>query len=136
MKRLLKNKNGEGYVDMCVFVVVFVMIIILAMNIFSFITLKVELDQVAEELIETATYSGRFDDEFYDRDMNMLDQYFYYDIDYGADKYYNATYQKVQLGDPMWVTVSVETYLKGFGEIKIPVTVSVTRSGISQHYWK
>lgn len=34
------------------------MILVIAINIFSFITLKIEMDQIAEELIEAATYSA------------------------------------------------------------------------------
>mgnify|MGYP001117154635 CR=1 FL=1 len=85
MKKLLRAKRGEGYVDMCVGVVVFVMILVIAVNIFSFITLRIEMDQIADDLIEAATYSGCFNSDFWSADSDMLDQYYYYDIDYGAD---------------------------------------------------
>lgn len=136
MKKLLKSRRGEGYVDMCVGVVVFVMILVIAINIFSFITLRIEMDQIADELIEAATYSGCFSDEFWDRDGDMLDDYYYYDIDCGADSYFNTAYRRVQLGKPMWVKISVDTYIKGLGVFKIPVTLEVKRSGLSQKYWK
>ena len=136
IKQLIKSKKAEGYIDVCVGVIVFVMILVIAINIFSFITLKIEMDQIAEELIEAATYSGCFDDDFWQRDSDLLDEYYYYDIDYGADEYFNSTYKRVQLGEKMWVTVSKDTYVKGLGVFKIPVTVSVTRSGLSEKYWK
>lgn len=136
MKNLLKGKRGEGYVDMCVGVIVFVMILVIAINIFSFITLRIEMDQIADELIETATYHGCYGNEFYKCDNDMMDQYFYYDIDYGADEYFNTTYKRVQLGHVMWVEVSVTTDIKGLGVFKIPVTLTVHRSGLSQKYWK
>lgn len=136
MIKLLKSRRGEGYVDMCVGVVVFVMILVISMNIFSFITLRIEMDQIADELIEAATYSGCFGDDFTNRDDDMLDEYFYYDIDYGADRYFNTAYYRVQLGKPMWVKISVNTYIKGLGAFKIPVKLTVKRSGLSQKYWK
>lgn len=136
IKKVLSSKKGEGYIDMCVGVVVFVMILVIAINIFSFITLKVEMDQIAEDLIESATYSGEFNDDFWNADMYNLDEYYYYDIYYGADEYFNASYNRVQLGTRMWVTISKDTYIKGLGIFKIPVTVSVTRSGLSERYWK
>ena len=136
MLKKLKNKRGEGYIDMCVGVVVFVMVLVIAINIFSFITLRIELDQIADELIEEATYRGAFDGEFSMRDDAMMDQYFYYDIETGADKYFNTSLRRVQLGDAMWVKVSVDTYIKGLGVFKIPVTVSVKKSGLSEKYWK
>ena len=136
IKKVLSSRKGEGYIDMCVGVVVFVMILVIAINIFSFITLKVEMDQIAEDLIESATYSGEFDTDFWNADMYNLDEYYYYDIDYGADEYFNSNYQRVQLGTRMWVTISKETHVKGLGIFKIPITVSVTRSGLSERYWK
>jgi hypothetical protein len=136
IKKVLSSRKGEGYIDMCVGVVVFVMILVIAINIFSFITLKVEMDQIAEDLIESATYSGEFDTDFWNADMYNLDEYYYYDIDYGADEYFNEAYRRVQLGTRMWVTISKETHVKGLGIFKIPITVSVTRSGLSERYWK
>ena len=136
MLNKIKNKRGEGYVDMCVGVIVFVMILVIAINIFSFITLRIEMDQIADELLETATYNGCFGDEFWDRNTDLLGQYFYYDIGYDADEYFNTAYHRVQLGHVMSVTVSVDTYVRGLGVFKIPVTLSVTRSGLSQKYWK
>ena len=136
LKKVLSSRKAEGYIDMCVGVVVFVMVLVIAINIFSFITLKVEMDQIAEDLIESATYSGEFSDDFWQADGYNLGEYYYYNIDYGADEYFNIGYQRVQLGTRMWVTISKDTYIKGLGIFKIPVTVSVTRSGLSERYWK
>ncbi len=136
MRNLLKCKRGEGYVDMCVGVIVFVMILVIAINIFSFITLRIELDQIADEILEASTYSGAFGGDSQDAYERMLDQYYDFDLDIGADEYFNSYYKRVQLGHPMYVTVSVDTYIKGLGVFKIPVTVTVTRSGLSQKYWK
>ena len=136
IRKILHSKKGEGYVDMCVGVVVFVMILVIAINIFSFITLRIEMDQIADELIEAATYTGCFDDDFWHADSDMLHQYYYYDIDYGADRYFNSTFRRVQLGERMWVEISKHTYIKGLGVFKIPVTVTVRKSGLSERYWK
>ena len=57
-------------------------------------------------------------------------------IDYGADRYFNSTYRRVQLGERMWVEISKHTYIKGLGVFKIPVTVMVRKSGLSERYWK
>lgn len=135
LKKIFNSKKGDGYVDVCIGVVVFVMVLVIAMNIFEFVTLRVEMDQIADELIEAATFSGEFNDDFTDTDMAMLDDYYYYDIDYGADEYFNTAYQRVQLGDRMWVKISVDTYIKGLG-IKMPITLTVKKSGLSEKYWK
>ena len=136
MLKAIRNKKAEGYIDICVGVVVFAIVLVIAINIFSFITLKVEMDQIAEELIEAATYSGSFDTRFDQCCADMQDDYFGFNVDYGADSYFNSTYERVQLGERMWVSVSVQTYVRGLGVFKIPVTVSVTRSGLSEKHWK
>ena len=136
MRKRTNAKRGEGYVDICVGVICFVMVLILAVNIFSFITLRVEMDEIADELIEEATYSGAFGTDFTTRCNALKTRYDSFSVETGADKYFNSTYKRVQLGDPMWVTVSVQTYLKGIGAFRIPITVSVTKTGLSEKYWK
>ena len=136
IKKLVHSCKGEGYIDTCVSVLVFVMILVVAINVFSFITLKQEMDQIANELIETATAEGCFGSKFWERDSELLDEYYYYGIYTDAEKYYNSTYGRVQLGDTMTVKIDVTTFLKGLGVFKIPVTVSVQKSGVSEKYWK
>ena len=136
LKRVLSSRKGEGYIDLCVGVVVFVMVMVIAINIFSFVTLKVEIDQIADELIKAATYAGAFGEEFLDTETFLKDTYFDCDVSYGAYEYLPVYDSRVQLGIRMWVTVSKQTYVKGLGVFKIPVTVSVTRSGLSERYWK
>ena len=136
IKKLLQSHRGEGYIDTCVGIIVFVMILVVIINVFSFITLKTEMDEICDELIETATYTGEFGNDFWNRDGELLDGYYYYGIYTSAEKFYNSSYKRVQLGDTMTVKIDVTTYLKGLGVFKIPVTVSVTKSGISEKYWK
>jgi len=132
----MKNKRGESYIDTCISTVIIIGIITVAINLFEFVKLKVELDQIADDLITTAIYSGCFNEEFQNCNTAMQNDYFTYILDYGADEYFNSVKKSVQLGDRMWVRVSEETEIKGMGAFKIPVTISVKRSGISERYWK
>lgn len=135
IKRILKTKKGEGYVDICIATLIFAMLTVIALNIFSFIILKADMDQIADELIVMATHTGEFGEDFYTRDSQLLNEYFVYNINYGADKYFSSN-GSVQLGGKMWVEISVDTEVKGLGVFKIPITLSVRRSGISEVYWK
>ena len=134
--RFVKNKRGEGYVDICVGVIVFVMILVITINIFSFITLRIEMDQIADEILEASTYSGAFGSDFEEARERMIEQYYDFGIEYDADEYFNTAYKRVQLGHVMYITVSVDTTIKSLGVFQIPVTLTVTRSGLSQKYWK
>ena len=135
VKKILRSKKGDGYVDICVGVIAFVMVLVIAINVFEFVTVRVEMDQIADELIEAATFTGEFGKKFTDTDTAMLDEYYWYELDWGADKYFNTAYERVQLGDRMWVEISVDTNIKGLG-IKIPITLKVKKSGLSEKYWK
>jgi len=135
VKKLFSSKKGEGYVDICIATVIFVMLTVIALNIFSFITLKNDMDQIADNLIVVATHSGEFGDEFLNTDSDMINDYFPYEIEYDAESYTGID-NRVQLGDKMWVEISVDTTVKGLGIFEIPVTLRVKRSGISEMYWK
>lgn len=136
MKEKMLSKRAEGYIDLCVGVLAFVMILVIAINIFSFISIKQDMDRIAEELLEAATFSGAFADEFFTRHNELCSENFNYYLYYEAEEYYNSVYQRVQLGDLMTVRVELDTYIKGLGVFKIPVTLGVTRSGLSERYWK
>lgn len=135
MKKILNNK-GEGYIDICVGIIALLSVLVLTLNVYSFFTLKQDLDEISEQLIEVATYNGCFGDEFNQRADQLRNQLFDFDVDVSADSFYNASYKRVQLGNTMKVTVSVHTKIVGVGVVNIPVTCTSTRSGISEHYWK
>ncbi len=136
MNQSLRSKRGEGYIDICVGIVVLLSVLVLTLNLYSFLTLKQDLDEISEQLIKTATSSGCFGDEFNERSEALQSQFFDFDVSVSADSYYNAAYKRVQLGKTMRVTVSVRTKIIGVGVVNIPVTASSTRSGISEKYWK
>ncbi len=135
MKRIL-SKKGEGYIDVVVGILVLMMVLVVALNIFEFMVIKQDLDEISGQLIETATFNGSFSDKFNERADALKEQFFEFTVTTEAEEYYNYSYKRVQLGDMMEVMVSMDTHIQGFGLFKIPVTVSSHRSGISEKYWK
>jgi len=133
----LKENKGEGYIDTVVCVMASMMVIVFALNIFGFLTLKQDLDYFAKELIDTATIYGRTNEQATDRYNELCDEI---GIDptvcYNGTTYYNSSTQKVQLGEVVSVTLTYKTYVKGLGVFKIPITLTATHSGLSQKYWK
>jgi len=136
MKKIITSRKAEGYIDICVGIIALLSVLVLTLNIYSFLTLKQDLDEISEQLIEVATYTGCFGDDFNARADSLKTEYFDFDVDVSADSYYNATYKRVQLGKTMRITVTVHTQLKGVGVVDIPITATSKRSGISEHYWK
>lgn len=136
MKKIITSKKGEGYIDVVIGIFAMMMVLVVVLNIFQFTTLKQDLDEISGQLIETATFNGCFNGEFDERVESLQSQFFNFDVDTDAESYFNATYERVQIGDQMDVYVSVQTYVRGLGVFKIPITVASHRSGISEKYWK
>lgn len=135
MKNIL-NKKAEGYIDICVGLIVLLTVLVLTINIYSFFTLRQDLDQISNDLIETATFEGCFGERFEERKERLKEEFFDFETETDADLYFNTAKKQVQLGKAMRVTVSVHTTLQGTGIVKIPITAKSTRSGLSEKYWK
>lgn len=137
MKKLLKSTMAEGYIDTVVGVVAAMMVIVIALNVFSFLTLKQDMDHFAKELIDTATVYGRTNEEVTDRYEELCDELgIVPTANYSETSYFNSSNGTVQLGDTINLALSYSTYVKGLGVFKIPITLTVKFSGLSQKYWK
>lgn len=136
MRRFFRSQKGEGYIDVVIGILALMAVLVVTLNIFEFMTLKEDLDEISGQLIENATFNGCFDAAFDERAEELQNRFFQFDVETGAQEYFNTSYKRVQLGDKMEVTVSVETYVRGLGVFKIPITVTSHRSGISEKYWK
>ena len=135
--KILKNNRAEGYIDSVVCVIAAMMVIVLALNAFSFLTLKQNMDYFAKEMIETATMYGRTAPEAISRYNELANELgFRPSITFAESEFYNSATGTVQLGDTMKLTLTYTTYVKGFGVFKIPVTLKSIHSGLSQKYWK
>ena len=137
MTKLLKNKRGENYIDTVVGVVAAMMVIVVALNIFSFLTLKQDLDYYAKEMVEVCCSYGKTCDEVQDRDEELsaelgLDP----DLSFNGTEYFNVTKRTVQYGEVIVVELTYRTYVRGLGVFRIPVTLTAKHSGLSRRYWK
>ena len=137
MRKLLSNKRGENYIDTVVGVVAAMMVIVVALNIFSFLTLKQDLDYYAKEMVEVCCLYGKTCDEVQDRDEELsaelgLDP----DLSFDGTEYFNATKRTVQYGEVIVVELTYRTYVRGLGVCRIPVMLTAKHSGLSRKYWK
>lgn len=133
----LKNRRGDGYIDVVVAVLVSMMLLLLTLNIFSFYTLHQDLDYYAKEMVEAACAEGRTNGEVSTRAAELSEELGITPAYSWSAQYMNPTSaRRVQLGDTIAITVRYTTYVRGVGMFKIPVTVTVTHSGLSEKYWK
>lgn len=135
LKQALSRKRGEGYIDAAVSMVVIMMLIVLALNVFSFLTIKQDMDYFAREMVEAAAVTGQtYADSTYARYNELADE-----VGFNPSYTWNANYHsgyRVQYGEPLKITLTHRTYVEGFGIFRIPVTLTATYSGLSQQYHK
>jgi hypothetical protein len=136
IKNIINSKCGEGYIDVVVGIIVSMMILVLVLNVFSFLTIKQDMDYFAKEMIFTASAYGRTNEETDTRyDELTADTGIEPEVTWEAS-YYNDSDKTVQYGNTITVTLTYHTYLKGLGVFKIPIMLTAKHSGLSQKYWK
>ena len=136
LKSLIKNKRGDGYIDVVISVLVSMMMIVLVLNVFSFLTLKQDMDYFAKEMINCASANGRTNSAVVTRQNELIAETGINPTVTWTTTYFNATQRTVQLGDTIQITLRVQANVRGLGVISIPVTLTAKHSGISQKYWK
>lgn len=90
MKKIMTSKKAEGYIDVVVGIFALMMVLVVTLNIYSFFTLKQDMDEICGQLIETATFNGCFGSEFDERVGSLQAQFFDFDVRTDAEEYYNA----------------------------------------------
>ena len=137
--RRILDKRGEGYIDVCIIVIVIVACLALIMSVTPVLIAKNQLDNFADELVREAEICGRIGSETSSRYLtkcigcrkcvNGPNGCPVEAISFGADG-------KVQINQEFTVTLTM-THDIGFGEFgSVPVTLTSKASGKSEVYWK
>ena len=128
---VLKDKRGEGYVDVAVIVFVAMLVIAFAVRLFPIITTKIQLDNFADELVREAEVCGCVGSET-QQWQNVLEE------KTGLHPTVSwSTYGQLQLNEEVTVTLELQKELGLFGRIgSFPVTLRSSAAGKSEVYWK
>ena len=134
MKRiqyLLKERQGEGYIDVVVLVLCAVFVLALAMQVLPVFIQKQQLDYYASELVREAEVTGRVGEETSRRAAVLTEKTgLTPDITW-------STQGQIQLNSDVTVTLTMETNIGLFGDIgSFPVTLRAQATGKSEVYWK
>ena len=131
MIRALKNRRGEGYIDVAVLVLCAMLVIALAVQVFPAYIAKQQVDTFASELIREAEIAGRVGSETTTQEQLLRERT-------GLEP--EVTWSKagkIQLNEEVTVTVTYEMNIglfAGFGSF--PVTLQAQATGKSEVYWK
>jgi hypothetical protein len=129
--RALKNRRGEGYIDVAVLVLCAMLVIALAVQVFPAYIAKQQVDTFASELIREAEIAGRVGSETTTQEQLLRER-----TGLEPEVTWSKT-GKIQLNEEVTVTVTYEMNIglfAGFGSF--PVTLQAQATGKSEVYWK
>lgn len=129
IKALIQSKKGEGdYIELCVCLVCILLVVALSINIYSFYTLKDEMNEVAESIVEYAATTGKLDADFdlMVQQEKQIHSNMNFSVSTAGTKFWNTSKGLVNRGDVVVVTVTTTHALRGLGiinNINIPCSV-------------
>lgn len=131
MKRLLKNKKGEGFVDVCVLVLAAVLVLALVIRVAPVFVAKQNLDVFADELARTAEVAGCVGSATSAKANSLRGET-------GLDPAISwSRTGNIQLGQEVSVTLTVRVNIGLFGEFaSFPITLTAKATGTSEVYHK
>ncbi|MBS5784369.1 MULTISPECIES: DUF4320 family protein [Eubacteriales] len=131
MKKILKSKHGEGYIDVCVLVLCAMLVIALAVQVLPVFIAKNQLDTYATELCREAEISGRVGSETSRRAAVLTEQ-----TGLSPRISWSKT-GNIQLNQEITVTLTLEKNIGLFGGFgSFPITLRSEASGKSEVYHK
>jgi hypothetical protein len=131
MRKILKCKRGEGYIDVCVLVLCAMLVIALAVQILPVFIAKNQLDTYATELCREAEISGRVGSETSRRAAVLTEQ-----TGLSPRISWSKT-GNIQLNEDITVTLTLEKNIGLFGGFgSFPITLRSEASGKSEVYHK
>ena len=131
MLKILRSKQGEGYIDVAVLVLCAMLVIALAVRVFPAYIIKQQVDTFATELMREAEIAGRIGTETTNRELLLREKT-------GITP--TVTWSKlgrIQLNEEITVTVTFDTNIGLFGGFgSFPITLRADAAGKSEVYWK
>ena len=130
LKRILRSRRGEGYMDVCVLVLCAMLMIALAVQVLPAFIAKQQLDTFATELVREAEITGRVGSETDRREQALREQT-------GLDPAVQwSDTGRIQLNEEVTVTLTMDVDI-GFGGLgSFPIELTAQASGRSEVYWK
>lgn len=137
LKKLLASERGDSsYISSFVFILVAVILIVFIMKVFHIISVKQEMDMIADQLVKQIQLNGGTS-----ADTTALFTFLSGEIQDVENLQYTVTCSgpsaRIQIGTPFYVTVTGRCHFGGFWRFNlVPIDVRAQGAGVSEHYWK
>lgn len=129
--RVLRDRKGEGYIDVVVLVLCAMLVVALAVKVLPVFIQKQQMDTFATELMREAEIAGRVGSETSRREQTLREKT-------GLDPTISWSRRgSIQLNEEVTVTLTMRMNIGLFGGFgSFPVTLRADASGKSEVYWK
>lgn len=137
LQRILLSEDGDAsYISTFVYILVVVILVAFIINVFHIISVKQEMDHMADQLVKQIQLnggtSGDTDSLFQFLSAQMSDVE---GMAYQVSSSGNTS--RIQIGTPFYVTVTGRCHLGGFWKFNlVPINIRAQGAGVSEHYWK
>ncbi len=135
MRKILKNKKGEGYINICVFILCMMFIVVLIINVVPVFITKHQLDIFVTELCREAEIAGEVGAETTARQKELEET-----LGIEPTVSWNKTGKiqlKIQLNEEITVTATIEQKIGGFADLTtFTIQLRAKASGKSEVYHK
>lgn len=134
MKSLFRSKKGEGeYVAVAVSFVCLMFVLVFTINVYSFFTLKDDMNELAEQLANYAGITGSIGPDFEEVVAAKRETFNHpFAVSTAGTEIYQGTVDQIDRGKTVVVSITVVHHLSGLGIVNnIPIPCTVTKSTIS-----
>lgn len=137
VRRILSSERGDSsYISSFIYILVVVIMIAFIINVFHIISVKQEMDHMADQIVKQIQLNGGTS-----ADTESLFNFLADQMQDVEDLTYTITCsgdsEFIQLGTPFYVSVTGRCYLGGFWNFDIvPINIRSQGAGVSEHYWK
>lgn len=137
IRRVLLSERGDSsYISSFVYIFVVVIMIAFIINVFHIITVKQEMDHMADQLVKQIQLNGGTNGDtgslfnYLAGEMNDVDGLTYQVSCPGSS-------DRIQIGTPFYVSITGRCYLGGIWKFNlVPINMRAQGAGVSEHYWK
>ena len=135
--KILRSERGDvSYIGSYVYILVTVILIVFVIDVFHIISVKQEMDHMADQLVKQIQLNGGTNSDtddlfaFLSGQMNDVRN-----LDYQVTS--TARVNKIQIGTPFYVTVTGSCSLGGIWDFNlVTINMRAQGAGVSEHYWK
>ena len=137
VRRILTSERGDSsYISSFIYILVVVIMIAFVINVFHIISVKQEMDHMADQIVKQIQLNGGTS-----ADTESLFNFLADQMQDVEDLAYTITCsgssEFIQLGTPFYVSVTGRCYLGGFWNLSlVPINIRSQGAGVSEHYWK